>query len=133
MRPVQVSAEHKKREAAQAFAVRKRDFKNGKPCCRFERDDRGLGWTECGKVSATDTAHILPRRECAKVWDAPEVALLACRSCHNNYDGSESTYNVRAPYAMAKAAWVLVVANSKVPPPARWDPDRNGLYEERAA
>lgn len=127
MRPVLVSADHKAREQRQARLVRQRDCKNGKPVCRFERND-GNGWRKCGKVSATDTAHIIPRRQCGKVWDAPEVALLACRECHNNYDGSTSTYRVRAPYLMALDAWAIVVDNTKVPPPARWNPECNDDY-----
>lgn len=129
MRPILLSERHQYRESQQRRAVRLRDNHDGKPCCRFEVETKA-GWRECGKRDATDTAHIIPRRMCAKAWDAPEVALLACRSCHNNYDGSESSKSVRAPYARAKVAWDIVLANSKVPPPARYDPDRNDLYIE---
>ena len=131
MKPVQSTAEHKRREDAQRRAVHQRDYHNGKPCCRFEIRT-AAGWKECGSTSARDTSHILPRRECAKVWDAPEVALLACRRCHNAYDGHGDGTVVRAPYPLAKIAWEHVLANSKVPPSARWNPSVNPDYQEVA-
>ncbi len=129
MKPIQSTAEHKRREDAQRRAVHQRDYHNGKPSCRFEIRTKA-GWTVCASTSAHDIAHILPRRECAKAWDAPEVALLACRRCHDAYDGHGDGTIVRAPYHLAKIAWEHVLANSKVPPSARWNPSLNPDYQE---
>jgi 5-methylcytosine-specific restriction endonuclease McrA len=131
-RPLQVSADHKRREAWQRRAVRARDNKNGQPCCRLEILTSS-GWKECGKKSASDTVHILPRRQCSELWSHEDVALLGCRECHNALDGQtigDATLRVRVPYARARAAWKLVVANTKVPPPARYNPDVNEDYED---
>lgn len=142
MKPLQSSADHKRREAAQSRAVKQRDKKDGRPCCRMERRYHAIGggfvWRECGKSGQLDTVHILRRNQCGKVWDSPDVALAGCRECHSEYDRNilgESKITVRVPYDRAKAAWDLVLANTKVPPPAHYNPDHNDRYSdvERAA
>lgn len=91
-------------------------------------------WVPCGKKSAQDTAHIIRRNQCGKVWDHPDVAMLGCRQCHNNFDDNvlegDAIYQVRVPYEMAKFAWDLVVANTKVKPYARYNPDVNPDYSD---
>jgi hypothetical protein len=84
-----------------------------------------------------DTVHILPRRQCGKVWDHPDVALTGCRECHNELDNNiigTSHFRVRVPYDRAIVAWNLVLANTKVPAPAYYNPDTNSDYDDvRAA
>jgi hypothetical protein len=113
MKPLQAKPETKAREDAQRRAVRARDYKNGQPACRFEVWS-GSRWRECGKKSATDTAHIYRRINCARAWDHVDVALLACRECHTAYD-SYSTF-VRVPPAREERAWATIIAHSKVAP-----------------
>ena len=48
------------------------------------------------------------------------------------YDGHGDGTVVRAPYHLAKIAWEHVLANSKVPPSARWNPSLNPDYQEVA-
>lgn len=135
-RPLQTSAEHRRREAAQSRAVKARDKNDGKPCCRLERRyhaTNGFVWRECGKSGQMDTVHIIPRRQCGDVWDHPDVALTGCRECHDTLDLNiigEAHFKVRVPYQRAKVAWDLVVTNTKVPPPARYNPDVNEDYAD---
>lgn len=137
MRPLQSSADHKSREAAQSRKVKARDKKDGRPCCRLERRYNAIGggyvWRECGKSGNMDTVHILPRRQCGNVWDHEDVALTGCRECHNELDNNiigTSRYHVRVPYDRAVTAWALVVANTKVAPPACYNPDVNPDYDD---
>jgi 5-methylcytosine-specific restriction endonuclease McrA len=136
MRPLQASTDHKRREAAQSRAVKARDKKDGRPCCRLERRYRsadGYVWRECGKSGQMDTVHIIPRRQCGNVWDDPAVALTGCRECHDTLDLNiigEAHFKVRVPYDRALFAWNLVVANTKVPPPARYNPTVNDDYAD---
>ena len=91
-------------------------------------------WVTCGKKDAHDTAHIIRRAQCGKVWDDVRVALLACRTCHSNLDGNVTTgdpiYEVRVPYDLALEAYEFVCANTKTTPYARYNPDENGLYKD---
>lgn len=72
-------------------------------------------WVGCGSKNATDTAHIYRRRECGRASAHKDVALRACRDCHDAYDQSKG--GVRVPPAREQRAWDRIVANSKVPPP----------------
>lgn len=135
MRPLQQSAEHKRRENIQRIIVKKRDINRaGRTCCQFDRLT-SRGWEKCGVTTAPlDTAHVINRRDCAGAWDAPKVAIAACRSCHNAFDRNElgeSKRVVRVPYDRAKEAWDLVLSVSKVRPSEKWNPDENPAYDER--
>lgn len=130
-RPLQKAADTKRREDRQRMKVRARDAKFG---CRFERRLMSGKWVPCGKKSATDTAHIIRRGQCGKVWDDVRVAMLACRTCHNNYDDNvlegDPIYEVRAPYDLALDAWEFVLANTKSKPYERYNPDTNRDYKD---
>ena len=130
-RPIRKSNDAKRREEKQRLAVRARDAKFG---CRFERRLMSGKWVPCGKKDAHDTAHLLRRWQCGEVWDDPRVAMLACRTCHNNYDDNvlegDPIYEVRPPYELQYEAFNFVKANTKTPPYARYNPDENGMYKD---
>jgi hypothetical protein len=131
VKPLQTREDTKRREDEQRRFVRARDAKFG---CRFERRLMSGKWVPCGKKDAQDTAHILRRQQCGKVWDSPRVALLGCRTCHRNYDGNvtagDTMYEVRVPYDLAADAFDFVRENTKTSPYARYNPDENGLYKD---
>lgn len=129
--------------AAKAI-LKGRDYKNGRPCCRMEiyheRKHGQSAWVECGSREATDAAHIIRRRHCGEYWDAQELLILACRQCHDIYDGrvlNAAPYRVRVPRHRAQAAWgfltvfddFLCKRRVKTDPPARYDPQRNSDYD----
>ncbi len=127
-RPLLARKDTKADEDRQRREVRARDGN----VCRFEVLKDGVtgsgyiarGWFECGKKSATDTAHIYRRRECGKARWHVDVALLACRDCHTAYDNGLG--GVRVPPDREARAYETICENSKVPPP-RQSPEGNRL------
>ena len=122
-RPILARKDTKADEAAQRRAVIARD----KNICQFERarpvvrTNAGqtriitVNWFPCGSKNATDTAHVYRRRECAKAAFDPDVAIRACRDCHDAYD--KGLGGVRVPAHIEERAWRAIVAGSKVLPP----------------
>lgn len=133
-RPLRTTAEHQRREAAQSRKVKARDKVNGKPFCWLEKyNEKTKTWKPCGKSGNMDTVHILRRNQCGEVWDHEDVALTGCRECHNELDNNligTSQYRVRVPYDRALTAWNLVVANTKIRPYMRYNPDHNMDYAD---
>jgi hypothetical protein len=108
-RPILARKDTKSAESAQRRAVIARDGKG----CRFERL-QNEGWFECPRIG-TDCAHIYRRRLCGRAEFHVDVAIRACRECHNRYDKREG--GVRVNPAREAQAYRTIVANSKVPPP----------------
>jgi 5-methylcytosine-specific restriction endonuclease McrA len=136
MRPILAKRETKNDEASQRRAVLARD----KNVCQFERrievpvDLRfgggGFTWVPCGSKEASDTAHLIRRPHLSpKARFHPDLAIRACRRCHDAFDGYSE--DVRAPYDMAVQAWNTAVELSKVPPPIRYDPRTDARYADR--
>ncbi len=104
-------------EARQRRIVRSRD-----KVCQFEKRGPSGLWFPCGKKSASDTAHLIRRPHLSPASRFHEdVAILACRDCHSKFDSY--TGEVRAPIERARRAWNVACELSKVPPPARYNPD----------
>jgi hypothetical protein len=114
-RPIVARKDTKADEASQRRACIARDGN----VCQFEREYIGplhrSYWHPCGKKSATDTAHVYRRRECAKAAFHVDVVIRACRDCHDAYDQAKG--GVRVPAYVEERAWRAIVANSKVLPP----------------
>lgn len=113
-------------QAKQRLAVKKRSG----GICEFgyvaniiERTDSGeerfkeKGWIGCSG-SATDIAHIVPRRECGKARDLPEVVVHACRVHHILYDSplTQRSNRPRVPKELLVCARAAIkAANLKAP------------------
>ncbi len=115
-RPLLVRKDTRADEDRQRRAVTARDGN----VCQFEREYAtpgvaGYFWRPCGRKGATDTAHVYRRRECGKARFSPDVAIKACRDCHDAYD--QSAVGVRVSAAVEARAWSAIAAVSKVLPP----------------
>lgn len=72
-------------------------------------------------LPASDLAHIVPRRECAKARDLPEVVIHACRACHRVYDDplAQSWLRPRVPFLLREVCLRSIdAANPRSPLPA---------------
>lgn len=117
-------------ESRQRTAMRKRDFKDSRPHCRFEKLVNGQ-WKECGKKTGSILCHIIRRphlNEACKFH--PDMVLAGCDDCHKRYDAYLT--DVRVPYSRAVKAWYVATVEPetrcKVAPPARYNPLENSLY-----
>lgn len=122
MRPLLARSDTKRDDAKQRREAIARD---GFACC-FERWFKSEGWLKCGN-SATDTAHIYPRRECGRASSSVIVVLRACRRCHDEFDGhGDGSIFVRVPPDREAAAYKLISMSAKVPVPRRKPPTKPG-------
>jgi hypothetical protein len=115
-RPILARKDTKADEAKQRRLVTERD----RNYCKFElllKVGGKASWVMCGR-NATDTAHVIRRHQCCKARFMPEVAIRACRECHNAFDrnvlGERGLLDVRVNPEFLKRAVEVVNQHSKV-------------------
>lgn len=68
-------------------------------------------WNRCRSI-ATDTGHIVPRRECGKAKYEPECVVRFCHPCHVRYD--QKADDIAVPAHLVRECVVTIQSASKV-------------------